>query len=79
MLAVVRTTVDIPPDLHALATELARSSRRTFSQTVVALLREALDEPGTVALQQDPVTGLQTLATGRPLTSDDVSDLLDDA
>ena len=74
----MRTTIDLPPELHALTTALARSSRRTLSETVSSLLREALHEPGEAELRRDPVTGLLVLHTGRRLTSEDVADLLDD-
>lgn len=75
----MRTTVDLPPAVHRRAKELAAERGEALS-TVIADLTirglSQLDEP--VKLTTDPRTGMPVLRLGRPVTSDDVADLLDD-
>jgi predicted transcriptional regulator len=75
----VRTTVDLPEDLHRRATALARDTKRTFSQTVSDLVRKGLDGAGAdVTVTEDPDTGLPLVHLGRVITSDEVRELEDD-
>lgn len=67
----MRTTVDLPADLHRAASSLARDNGRTLSQTVSDLLRRALH--GTTGDQHvsiDEETGLLLVNLGHPLTTD---------
>ena len=41
----MRTTVDLPDDLHRIATSLARHNKRSLGQVVAELMRRGLDAP----------------------------------
>jgi hypothetical protein len=75
----MRTTVDLPDDLHAITTSIACDSRTSFSETVARLLRSALGGPGPATLGTSERTGLTTITLGRVVTSDDVHALGNDA
>ena len=71
----MRTTIDLPGDLHAIALQLARQDRLTLSQTVARLMERGLgDRP---RLRRDPGTGLLVAMGGRPLTHEEVRALED--
>ena len=72
----MRTTIDLPEDLHRIAMSLSRDKNFTLSQSVAFLIRRALDTRtiGTVKM----VDGLPTIEIGRPISSDDVRSLEDD-
>ena len=77
---VMRTTVDLPDDIHRAALSLARDRGQTFSRTVADLLRAALhgtDDDGEV--ETDPLTGLPLVRLGRRVTPEDVAALQDEA
>jgi Arc/MetJ family transcription regulator len=76
--AAMRTTVDIPDDLHAQAVAIARDTHQTLSQTVARLIRRGLSSgsPGKVELSDR--TGLPVVHVGRTITSEDVRRLEDD-
>jgi Arc/MetJ family transcription regulator len=42
--AIVRTTIDLPDDLHRQAMSIARDTSRTLSETVADLMRRALGQ-----------------------------------
>ena len=73
----MRTTIDLPEDLHRVAMSIARDSRQTLSQTVATLMQQALNtadaEP---AIGQRK--GFPLLRTGRALTAEDVRALDDE-
>jgi hypothetical protein len=73
----VRTTIDLPADLHQLTSALARSRGETLSQTVADILRRTLIDDGGPEVTDDPVTGLPLVRLGRPVTSEDVAALED--
>lgn len=76
---VMRTTVDIPEDIHRQAMSLARDTARTFSETVTDLLRRALRGEGAASeLSYSERTGLPVISLGRLITTDDVRSLEDD-
>lgn len=79
----MRTTIDLPDDLHALAKGLAQQHRTTLSRVVADLMRRALNivpsgEPaGTIV--PDPVTGFPTMSLGsRRITTEAVRQMQDD-
>jgi predicted transcriptional regulator len=74
----VRTTVDIPDDLHAQATALARDTHQSLSRTITVLLRRGLssDNPGEITSSSR--TGLPVVRVGRMITTEDVRRLEDD-
>ena len=73
----VRTTIDLPDNLHAIAMSLAHDRGCTLSAAVADLLRQALG-PTTTVETVDRRTGFPVLASGRPITTDDVRRLDDD-
>ena len=75
----MRTTVDIPDDLHAQAVAIARDSHQSLSKTVATLIRRGLissGSPGEVALSTR--TGLPIVRLGRTISTEDVRRLEDD-
>ena len=80
----MRTTVDLPPDLHNVLRSLAASNRRSFSQTAVDLIWRGLDaQPGGPADPAEqsvsPLTGLPQVRLPRTVTLEDVRALDDEA
>lgn len=75
----MRTTIDLPPDLHRAALLIARDRRQTLSRTVSDLLRLALagNFRGSV-VEMDQETGLPLVRLGRRVTADDVLSAQDD-
>ena len=75
----VRTTIDLPEDLHRLTTAIARDAGTSLSETVTRLLRAALTTPGPVRVTTSSRTGLRVLSMGGGVvTSEDVRSLDDD-
>lgn len=74
----VRTTIDLPDDLHKQAQAIARDTRRTLSETVADLIRRGLGTGSTTALSKDPRTGLPLVSVGTVVTSEDVRSLEDE-
>lgn len=74
----MRTTVDLPEDIHRVATAIAHDSGSSLSETVARLLRAALASPGPVRVSASPRTGLQVATVGHVVTSQDVRALEDD-
>jgi hypothetical protein len=81
--AEMRTTIDLPDDLHRIVTSLATHSRSSLSRTAADLIRRGLELPGrdvvdASAFETSPVTGLPVLRSPRPITPDDVQALDDE-
>jgi plasmid stability protein len=74
----MRTTLDLPDDLHRHARAIARDTGRSLSAVVADLLRRALRDEPAASLGRDPRTGLPTLDLGTPVTTEMVRDLEDD-
>ena len=74
----MRTTIDLPDDLHRIARSIARDEGRTLSETIAVLLRRALGGTGPVVHARDGRTGLPTIRLGRPVTTEDVRALDDE-
>jgi predicted transcriptional regulator len=74
----VRTTIDLPDDLHRQAQAIARDTRRTLSETVADLIRRGLRANSSAALSTDSRTGLPLVRVGTVVTSDDVRSLEDE-
>mgnify|MGYP001499293872 CR=1 FL=1 len=82
----MRTTIDLPDDLHRIVTSLARHTGRSLGQTVAELLRRGLaaaepanriaEAPAIYSLH--PQTGLPVVASKQPITEDDVRALDDE-
>lgn len=81
--ALMRTTINLPDDLHQLAVALSRDLRQSLSATVEQLVRRGLDvrhgsAEGTQAGIQ-LLDGFPVLGGGRPTTTEDVRGLDDEA
>ena len=74
----VRTTIDLPPDLHDAARSIARDRGTTLSAAVADLIRRGLGQPGDLTYGRSEPTGLPTVRIGHPVTRDDVRSLEDD-
>ncbi len=75
--AVMRTTVDLPDDLHALARELAHQQHKTLSGVIVEMLRKATGT-GSATRDSSHETGWPTVNLDRPITIEDVRSLEDE-
>lgn len=73
----MRTTIDLPDDLHRQALSIARDTSRTLSEIVADLMRRGLGSGRPADITQSPVTGLSVLRLNTPITSDDVRALED--
>jgi hypothetical protein len=73
----VRTTIDLPEDLHRQALSIARDTSRTLSETVVELMRRGLGHGQPQEISRSPVTGLPVIHLGTPITTEDVRTLED--
>jgi Arc/MetJ family transcription regulator len=74
----VRTTIDLPEDLHRQAMSIARDTSRTLSETVADLMRRGLGQGFQREVTQSTVTGLPVVHLGTTITTDDVRMLDDD-
>jgi hypothetical protein len=74
----MRTTVDLPDDLHRQALAIARDTSRTLSETVADLMRRGLQRGPAAEVSRSPRTGLPTVSLGKLITSEDVRTLEDD-
>lgn len=74
----MRTTVDLPADLHAQVVAIARDTHRTLSETVALLMRRGLSGGQEAALTHSAATGLPVMRLGRIITTEDVRALEDD-
>lgn len=81
--ALMRTTIDLPDNLHRIAMGFARHTGRSLSQAVAELMQRGLAaHPSDVA--QEPftindVTGLPVTRSQRLITADDVAAVEDTA
>lgn len=74
----MRTTIDLPPDLHDAVRSIARDRGATLSETVAELMRRGLGRSGSLEFQRSLSTGLPIARVGRIVTHDDVRSLEDD-
>ncbi len=79
----MRTTVDIPDNLHRIALGLARHTGRSLSQAVAELIQRGLDarpsEFNAEPISVHAVTGLPVARSKRPISADDVKAIEDRA
>lgn len=74
----MRTTIDLPEDVHQIARSIARDRAQTLSQTVVDLIRRGLNRDSSLLwVDVDPLSGFVVLHGTGPVTSDDVRALDD--
>jgi Arc/MetJ family transcription regulator len=74
----MRTTIDLPDDLHQQAQSIARDTHRTLGETVADLMRRGLGHGGAVAVSRSRTTGLPLVHLGTVITTEDVRALEDD-
>lgn len=81
----MRTTIDLPADLHDAVTSIASHARKSMNQTVAELIRRGLAHPPAAAgtganavLRIDDDTGLPVIRSPRPVTAEDVRALEDE-
>ena len=75
----MRTTVDLPPSIHRRASDLATQRGQSLSTTLSELVTSGLsrlDEP--VVVRTDPRSGFPVVRVSRRVTSQDVSEALDE-
>ncbi len=75
----MRTTVDLSPELHRRAVELAKSKGQSLSATLADLTARGLsqlDEPLHIFV--DERSGLPMVSIARTVTSEQVAQLLDE-
>jgi predicted transcriptional regulator len=82
--AMMRTTIDLPDDLHCIVSSLAVHTRRSLSLTAVELIRRGLASAAPTAASHEPImvtsatTGLPVIRLPRVVTPEDVKALEDD-
>lgn len=81
----MRTTIDLPDELHRIVSSLALHSRRSLSAMAVELIRRGLAEQREPARAQpegfsafDPKTALPSVRFARVVTPEDVQSLDDE-
>ncbi|GAA5152321.1 antitoxin VapB29 [Pseudonocardia eucalypti] len=74
----MRTTVDLPDDLHQQALSIARDTSRTLSETIADLMRRGLNQRPAGQITVSPATGWPVISVGRVITTEDVRSLDDD-
>lgn len=81
--ALMRTTIDLPENLHRIAAGLARHTGRSLSQAVAELIQRGLESPpaviGAPAYSVHSDTGLPVARSVRAITADDVRSMENDA
>ena len=75
----MRTTVDLPDDLHRQVQAIARDTHRTLSDTVVDLMRRVLGFDRASEVTRSSRTGLPVVRLGAVVTTEDVRSLEDEA
>ena len=70
----MRTTADLPEDVHRAVARLARDCHQSLSRTVADLVRTGHSRRAASALVEvDPDTGFGLYRVGRPVTAADVA------
>jgi hypothetical protein len=74
----MRTTVDLPDDLHAIATAIAKDTHQTLSLTIANLMRRGLSSGGRGEITTSSRTGLPVAHVGKTITTEDIRKLEED-
>ena len=79
----MRTTIDLPDDLHRIVTSLATHTRRSISSTAVDLMRRGLVQAGVsadhAAVHVHASSGLPVVHLAGTVTPEDVATAEDEA
>jgi len=72
----MRTTIDLPDDIHTLARQLAHEGDRSMSDVITDLIRLGLrrGRPETTTTSR----GMPQVSVGRPITAEDVRSVEDE-
>lgn len=74
----MRTTIDLPDDLHKQAISIARDTSRSLNETVADLIRRGLGEDQGREVSRSNRTELPVIRLGRVVTTEAVRSLDDD-
>ncbi len=74
----MRTTIDLPEDLHRRVRAIARDTSRTFSETAAELMRRGLKQERPITVTISDRTGLPVVHVGTVITTEDVRALDDE-
>jgi hypothetical protein len=74
----VRTTIDLPDDLHRQALSIARDTSKTLSEIVAELMRRGLGQGKPAPMTRSARTNLPVVTLGNVVTTEDVRSLEDD-
>lgn len=74
----MRTTLDLPDDLHAITTAIARDTHQTLSFTIAKLIRRGLSSGERGRTTTSSRTGLPVAHVGKTITTEDVRRLEED-
>lgn len=75
----MRTTIDLPEDLHRRAKAIAYERDWTLSQAVSWLMRRALGESQPASeIETDELTGFPIVRVGRTITPEEVKRFLEE-
>ncbi len=76
----IRTTIELPEDLHSLLSSIARDRSQSLSATVMDVVqRGPTHEEVRAGLERSPATGLLVMSgIDRPITHEDVRALEDE-
>jgi plasmid stability protein len=81
----MRTTVNLPPDLHNAVASIAARNRKSMNQTVADLIRRALSHPAAApddaapdGVRIDKASGLPSIRSRRPVSEEDIRALEDE-
>lgn len=81
----MRTTIDLPADLHHAVSSIAAHARKSMNQTVAELIRRGLNSGPAAAgetiggkLKMDSRTGLPVIRSPCPVSAEDVRALEDE-
>lgn len=74
----MRTTVDLPDELHRQVRAIARDTHRSFSDTVADLMQRGLSPAIPAAVSPSPKTGLPVITLGTVVSTEDVRALDDE-
>ena len=72
----MRTTIDLPADLHSFARQIAHDEKRSMSSVIEDLIRRSLRLD--VTAMSATARGMPQVSVGRPITTDDVRSLDDE-
>lgn len=81
----MKTTIDLPADLHHAVSSIASHTKKSMNQTVADLIRRGLAHPASPTDAQagpsfrvNPASGLPLMRSARPVTAEDVRALEDE-